>query len=82
MSEEKIVRCSIEECGDEVCELDWGPSPYCACHENDYGSEWQYCQVSTCFIIACQTPSGGARCAVHGGADYVPRTTESDEVEP
>jgi len=80
VSTEKIVRCSIDGCGEEVCDMEYGLSPYCSCHENDYGSEWQWCQVSDCFTIACQTPALGARCAVHGGADYVPRTTEGDEV--
>jgi len=79
MSEEKKpALCSIEGCGEEVCDYDWGPSPYCACHENDYGSEWRWCWQGAC---PRPVPATGdvPFCSLHGGQDYTPRTREEGE---
>lgn len=81
--ETEAGKCSIVGCGEEVCELDWGLSPYCACHENDYGHEWAWCQIDgvNCPVWA-EARGIICHCSLHGGADYVPRTTEEPSPEP
>ncbi len=78
MSNERLPLCAICGCDDEVIELDWGPSPYCACHENNYGHEWTWCQVDgvDCTTITGSHGVGAPYCTKHGGTDYVPHTKE------
>jgi len=76
---ETARKCSIEGCGESTVQPVFPGStfPYCPPHERKYGREWARCWECKRWCVA-KIPDGHNACSLHGGADYVPRTKETE----
>lgn len=73
-------KCSIARCGRESRTYHGGQGPYC--YEHERSEEWAFCFDCDAFCQPATEDSDIELCSLHGGADYVPHTTEEPDTEP
>lgn len=73
--EKRLGKCFICK---EDAQQSLSSRPYCLKHERLYRREWDICVNAQCSRWAARVDSERfASCALHGGQDYQPRTSEA-----